>query len=83
RLTLQAELLDALGGTAIEYTARVSEMPLALLQVLVRVDSDRARLLGSLDTGGRRHQAMQAKLAGSIRSWDERVRALGRATEAG
>ncbi|MGC4964076.1 NAD-glutamate dehydrogenase [Gordonia sp. DT101] len=83
RLTLQAELLDALGGTAIEYTARVSEMPLALLQVLVRVDSDRARLLGSLDTGGRRHQEMQAKLAGSIRSWDERVRALGRATAAG
>ncbi|MYR05995.1 NAD-glutamate dehydrogenase [Gordonia sp. SID5947] len=83
RLTLQAELLDALGGTAISYTARVSEMPLALLQVLVRVDSDRARALGSLDTGGRRHQEMQAKLAGSIRSWDERVRALGRATAEG
>ncbi|MDL9944660.1 NAD-glutamate dehydrogenase [Gordonia sp. ABSL11-1] len=79
RLTLQEALLDHLGGTAIEYTARVSEMPLALLQVLVRVDPEIARSLGPLDTGSVRHEAMQAGLADAIRSWDERVRELGRA----
>ncbi len=80
RLRLQSELLDELGGSKLEYTARVSEMPLALLQVLVRVDADTARSLGTLDTGSERHQAMQAHLADAIRSWDERVRALGRST---
>ena len=78
RLTLQAELLRALGGTAIEYTARVSEMPLALLQVLVRVDADIVRSIGSVDTGSEQHLRMQARLADIIRSWDERVRELGR-----
>ncbi|MFW0784585.1 NAD-glutamate dehydrogenase [Gordonia sp. CPCC 206044] len=79
RLTLQQELVSELGGTAIEYTARVSEMPLARLQVLVAVDADAARPLGSLDTGSVRRAEIQARLADSIRSWDERVRELGRA----
>lgn len=78
RLQLQSELLRALGGTAIEYTARVSEMPLALLQVLVRVDADIVRSIGSVDTGSEQHLRMQARLADIIRSWDERVRELGR-----
>ncbi|MFW0796425.1 NAD-glutamate dehydrogenase [Gordonia sp. CPCC 205515] len=80
RLTLQSELLRLLGGSDLEYTARVSEMPLALLQVLMRVDTDTVRSLGSLDTGSPRHEAMQTALSEAIRSWDERVRALGRAS---
>ncbi|MEE4022641.1 NAD-glutamate dehydrogenase [Gordonia sp. PKS22-38] len=81
RLELQSHLLRALGGSAIEYTARVSEMPLALLQVLVRVDGDVARSLGALDTGSYAQRRMQAQLADAIRSWDERVRQLARAVD--
>ncbi|MEE3850760.1 NAD-glutamate dehydrogenase [Gordonia sp. LSe1-13] len=82
RLELQSHLLRALGGSAIEYTARVSEMPLALLQVLVRVDADVARSLGALHTGSDAQRSMQAQLADAIRSWDERVRQLARAVDA-
>ncbi|MGV9712285.1 NAD-glutamate dehydrogenase [Gordonia sp. NPDC003424] len=80
RLTLQDELRKLLGGSEVEYTARVSEMPLALLQVLMRVDTEITRALGPLDTGSARHEEMQTHLSEAIRSWDERVRALGRAT---
>lgn len=80
RLTLQSELLRLLGGSDLEYTARVSEMPLALLQVLMRVDTETVRSLGSLDTGSPRHEEMQTMLSAGIRSWDERMRALGRAS---
>ena len=81
RLALENALVEVLGGTDLEYTARVSEMPLALLQVMVRIDSDTARRLGSLDTGSPAHEKMQATLAEAIRGWDERVRELATSTE--
>ncbi|MET9200842.1 NAD-glutamate dehydrogenase [Gordonia sp. NPDC003585] len=76
RLALENALVDTLGGSDLEYTARVSEMPLALLQVLVRVDADTARELGPLDTGSATHARMQAALTYAIRGWDERVREI-------
>ena len=76
RLALQNALARRLEGTDLEYTARVSEMPLALLQVLVRIDPDVARRLGSVETGSATHAELQASLADLIRSWDERVREL-------
>ena len=78
RLALQNALARRLEGSDLEYTARVSEMPLALLQVLVRVDPDTARRLGPVETGSAMHAEIQAALADVIRSWDERVRGLAR-----
>lgn len=68
--------MDELHGSALEYTARVSEMPLALLQVLVCIEPATASELGSVDTGSPAHARMQAALATAIRGWDERVREL-------
>ena len=76
RLALEHALMCELHGSALEYTARVSEMPLALLQVLVCIDPATASGLGSVDTGSPAHARMQAALAAAIRSWDERVREL-------
>ncbi|MCR5980494.1 NAD-glutamate dehydrogenase [Gordonia jinghuaiqii] len=76
RLALEKALLDELTGTSLEYTARVSEMPLALLQVLVCIDPATAAELGSVDTGSPAHARMQAALTAAIRGWDERVREL-------
>ncbi|MDV7098884.1 NAD-glutamate dehydrogenase [Gordonia amicalis] len=76
RLALERALMDELHGSALEYTARVSEMPLALLQVLVCIDPATASELGSVDTGSPAHARMQAALASAIRGWDERVREL-------
>ena len=81
RLALEEALVEQLHGTSLEYTARVSEMPLALLQVLVRVDEHTAAELGSLDTGSDLHSRMQAALVESIRSWDERVREIAGAAD--
>ncbi|WP_439032585.1 NAD-glutamate dehydrogenase [Gordonia terrae] len=76
RLALEKALVDELDGHALEYTARVSEMPLALLQVLVCIDPATAAELGSVDTGSPAHARMQAALTAAIRGWDERVREL-------
>ncbi len=76
RLALQRVLREELNGTAVEYTARISETPLALLQVMVCVDPESAERLGSLETGSPGHARLQAKLAAAIRSWDERVREI-------
>ncbi len=76
RLALERALMDELHGSALEYTARVSEMPLALLQVLVCIEPATASELGSVDTGSPAHARMQAALATAIRGWDERVREL-------
>lgn len=47
RLSLQNEIATRLHATDLEYTARVSELPLALLQLLVRVDDATIAGLGS------------------------------------
>ncbi|MGW0037201.1 NAD-glutamate dehydrogenase [Gordonia sp. NPDC003376] len=76
RLALQDAVTKALHGSALEYSARVSEMPLAQLQVMVRVDADLARSWGPGDIGTPLHRELQASLSEAIRSWDERVREL-------
>ncbi|GAA1480357.1 NAD-glutamate dehydrogenase [Gordonia sinesedis] len=74
RLALQAEVRERLHGRDLEYSARVSERPLALLQVMVHVDAAEAASWGSLEIGTQRHQEIQDALAEAIRSWDERAR---------
>lgn len=76
RLALQQEVRDRLDGSDLEYSARVSERPLALLQVMVRVDPDEAASWGPLEIGTPRHRELQAALAEAVRSWDDRAREL-------
>ena len=74
RLALQNVVSEQLHGTALEYSARVSEMPLAQLQVMVRVDESDAARRGTFDIGTPEQSAIQHELAQSIRTWDERFR---------
>ncbi|HMS73769.1 NAD-glutamate dehydrogenase [Gordonia sp. (in: high G+C Gram-positive bacteria)] len=74
RLSLQDEIATRLQATDLEYTARVSELPLALLQLLVRVDDEAIAGLGSLEPGSTAHAEIQQALRDRIRSWDDRVR---------
>ncbi|MCS3878567.1 glutamate dehydrogenase [Gordonia amarae] len=76
RLSLQNEIATRLHATDLEYTARVSELPLALLQLLVRVDDATIAGLGSLEPGSPAHAEIQEALSDLIRSWDDRVREL-------
>ena len=76
RLSLQNEIATRLHATDLEYTARVSELPLALLQLLVRVDDSTIAGLGSLEPGSPAHAEIQEALSDLIRSWDDRVREL-------
>ncbi|MDL9938536.1 NAD-glutamate dehydrogenase [Gordonia sp. ABSL1-1] len=76
RVALQDALVTQLGGRDLEYTARVSELPLALLQVIVHIDRDVALRLGSLHTGSSALAAMQDALDDAIRGWPERLRQL-------
>ncbi|MBD0023522.1 NAD-glutamate dehydrogenase [Gordonia pseudamarae] len=76
RLSVQHEIASSLHATDLEYTARVSELPLALLQLLVRVDDTEIAALGSLEPGSASHTRIQQALADLIRGWDDRVRAL-------
>jgi glutamate dehydrogenase len=74
RETLQAELLRELGGDALEYTARVSESPLALLHVVMRVSTAACDELGNLAVGTPGQVAIQETLIAAARGWDERLR---------
>lgn len=76
RTALGTAVTEMLEGSDLEYSARVSERPLALLQVMVRVDPDVARRWGSVDIGTDVQRRMQITLSEAIRSWDERVREL-------
>ncbi|MGV9859573.1 NAD-glutamate dehydrogenase [Gordonia sp. NPDC003425] len=76
RLALQRTVSERLDATDLEYSARVSEMPLAQLQVMVRVDAAGAAEFDSFDIGTPALQELQQALAGVIRTWDERVREM-------
>ncbi|MGC4932513.1 NAD-glutamate dehydrogenase [Gordonia sp. DT30] len=76
REMLESAVVELLGGSDLEYAARVSERPLALLQVMARVDPEDARSWGSVDVDTELRRQLQTTLAEAIRSWDERVREL-------
>ncbi|PXW33443.1 UNVERIFIED_CONTAM: glutamate dehydrogenase [Williamsia faeni] len=76
RELLQKLLLAELGGGHLEYTARVSESALALLHVVMRVDSRDCRELGSLAVGTPGQIALQNKMIEAARGWDERLREI-------
>ncbi|TFV67850.1 UNVERIFIED_ORG: NAD-glutamate dehydrogenase [Bacillus sp. AZ43] len=70
RLAMQQVLLERLGGTSIEYTARSTESVLARLHFVVRVPVGRGRSpkLVAVDA-----DVLQAELAAAARSWTDEL----------
>jgi glutamate dehydrogenase len=68
RLTMQQLLLERLGGTSIEYTARSTESVLARLHFVVRMPVGRRGTPQPLDVDV---DVLQAQLAGAARSWTD------------
>ncbi len=64
RLRIEALLVEALGGTSVDYTARVSESVLARLHYVVRVPLGRG--LPPID-----EPALEAAVAAASRSWED------------
>jgi glutamate dehydrogenase len=65
RLAIQATLLAELGGTDVDYTARVTESSVALLQVTVRTDPSRPVEPDQ--------DQLQELLAKAVRTWEDEV----------
>ncbi|MGY2001422.1 NAD-glutamate dehydrogenase [Blastococcus sp. SYSU DS1024] len=68
RLTMQRLLLERLGGTSIEFTARSTESVLARLHFVVRPPVGRQQALQQGDVDVR---ALQSELAAAARSWTD------------
>ena len=68
RLAMQQILLERLGGTSIEYTARSTESVLARLHFVVRRAGRPARLPDADDVDV---EALQAELAAAARTWTD------------
>ena len=68
RLAMQQMLLERLGGTSIEYTARSTESVLARLHFVVRMPVGRR---GSPKPMSVDVEALQAELAAAARSWTD------------
>jgi glutamate dehydrogenase len=68
RLAMQQVLLERLGGTSVEYTARSTESVLARLHFVVRVPVGRR---GSAQPAIVDTEALQAELAAAARSWTD------------
>ena len=68
RTRMQQILLERLGGTSVEYTARSTESVLARLHFVVRVPVGRR---GSPKPASVDHDALQAELAAAARSWTD------------
>src|SRR4051812_20593867 len=68
RIRMQTLLLERLGGTSIEYTARSTESVLARLHFVIRLPVGRR---GSPETSDVDVDALQAELAAVARSWTD------------
>lgn len=69
RLEIEDILVRELGGTSLEFTARVSESPWALLHFMVRL----ADGPGSVDTSEANRERIQAMLTQATRTWSDRL----------
>ncbi len=78
RLQIQAVLLEAVGGTSVDYTARVTESVLARLHIVVRVA--RGQSVPEVDV-----EALEARITEVVRSWEDELSAalVARSSEAG
>ncbi len=71
RLNMEDILVREFGGVGLEYSARVSEAPWALLHFMVRMSDDpKAR---AADTGEANRVRIQGLLAEATRTWGDRL----------
>ena len=78
RLQIEDILVSEFGGTSLEFTARVTESPWALLHFMVRLREDNAT---KIDTSDANRVRLQALLTEAARTWSDRL--LGEAAAAG
>jgi glutamate dehydrogenase len=78
RLQIEDILVREFGGTSLEFTARVTESPWALLHFMVRLHADTAT---QIDTSDANRVRLQALLTEAARTWSDRL--LGEAAAAG
>src|SRR6201996_4022314 len=77
RLQIEDILVREFGGTSLEFTARVTESPWALLHFMVRLRADTAT---QIDTSDANRVRLQALLTEAARTWSDRL--LGEAAAA-
>jgi glutamate dehydrogenase len=75
RLQIEDILVREFGGTRLEFTARVSESPWALMHFMVRLPSqeDSATAPGSVDVSEPNRLRIQALLSEAARTWSDRL----------
>src|ERR1700742_2938350 len=78
RLQIEDILVQEFGGTSLEFTARVTESPWALLHFMVRLHAETAT---QIDTSDANRVRLQALLTEAARTWSARF--LGGAAGAG
>jgi glutamate dehydrogenase len=78
RLQIEDILVREFGGTSLEFTARVTESPWALLHFMVRLRADTA---AQIDTSDANRVRLQTLLTEAARTWSDRL--LGEAAAAG
>ncbi len=71
RVHMEDILIHEFGGVGLEYSARVSEAPWALLHFMVRMSDDPDA--GPVDTGEANRVRIQALLAEATRTWGDRL----------
>ncbi|MGJ0121599.1 NAD-glutamate dehydrogenase [Williamsia sp. MIQD14] len=76
REQMQTLLVERLGGRSLEYTARISDSPLAFVYVIMRVDSATCARLAGADAADPRRAEIQAEITAAARSWDDDLRAI-------
>jgi glutamate dehydrogenase len=78
RLQIEDILVREFGGTSLEFTARVTESPWALLHFMVRLHAESAT---QIDTSDANRVRLQALVTEAARTWSDRL--LGEAAAAG
>ena len=71
RLAIEDILVREFGGTRLEFTARVSESPWALMHFMVRLPEDAAP--GSVDVSEANRVRIQGLLSEAARTWADRL----------
>ncbi len=70
RLQIEDILVQEFGGTSLEFTARVTESPWALLHFMVRLHDDSAI---KIDTSDANRVRLQSLLTDAARTWSDRL----------
>ncbi|OBG28045.1 NAD-glutamate dehydrogenase [Mycobacterium sp. 852002-51057_SCH5723018] len=73
RLQIEDILVREFGGTRLEFTARVSESPWALMHFMVRLPSDKPAAAAPVDISEANRVRIQGMLSEAARTWGDRL----------